>query len=624
MRILPLSLSGAVVGVCVAALAANGDRQGAAAAPEEGWSGAATITRQGTGPIGAGQVFHSERMQLTLRPDGTASYVAHYEWRMTLPMYPPLRSSGTTSGETYWGLGYVDLLGGAWEVGAAGAQVRARLDTTSMSQAFYDMLVAPFSGNRSVPPVIEDEWRTVEGFVDIARQPSTARSLSGTITGTVPLGAMQNLAPLTESISWTVTKATADRDPRVAIYGPACGCIDAEDPGRTTLRFTAGATRRGGEFSEFVVTAEGEAPEVLENSGGAQPVLELKGKETTGPVTLRIRYTRDGRTFDAAPFRVEFCAMKPIELDDPSADAAFSGDTGRAEIAARQEAWLNGRAANDQVAWTLDKIPAPTVQTVVPTTAQGERVTFTYAGLPRRHDEFGPRTLEARVQSGACNCSRTQPVRLFFNADATNNPEGTDPNWYYYWKQTDAVPATARSVTMVFRGFLPLDPGAPGGTVAARWDGVTETLFIGSEASQLCELPRQPAPPHDPSGRAIAEGIDCFAELVAHELQHRTDFITWWGSPKGPHSVTRLEWLARDFDLDLVPNGVEDTLPGCRSGAPTRENKYSCDARPLGHVPDAEVNAYYTGWAWPLGQVNHQDWSCGGASPKQWKGRTCR
>ncbi len=606
------------------ALAATSDQQTGASAPDEGWSGSATITRQGTGSFGAAQVVHSERLQLTLRPDGTAAYVAHYEWRMDLPMYPPLRSSGTTSGDTYWGLGHINLLGGAWEVGAAGGEVRARLDTTSMSQAFYDMLAAPFYGNQTMPPVIEDESRSVDGFLDVVRQPSTARALSGSTSGTIPLGAMQNLVPLTETVSWTITKGTTDRDPRVAIYGPACGCIDVEDPTRTSLRFTAGATRRGGEFAEFVVTSEGEAPEVLQNSGGTQPVLELQAKETTGPVTLRIRYTREGRTFDAAPFRVEFCAMKPIELDDPSGDAAFSGETGRAEIVARQDAWLNGRAVNDQVAWALDEIPAPTVQTVDPASSRGERITFTYAGLPRRHDDFGPRTLRSRVQSGPCDCTRTQRVRLFFNADAANNPDGTDPNWYYYWKQTDAVPADARRVTMAFRGFLPLDPGASGGTVAARWDGVTETLFIGSEASQSCALPRRPDPPHDPSGRAIAEGIDCFAELVAHELQHRADFVAWWGTPKGPHGVTKLEWLARDFDLDLVPNAVEATMPGCRTGAPTRENKYSCDARPMAGVPDAEVNAYYTGWAWPLGRVNHQDWSCGGAAPKQWTGRTCR
>ncbi|GMV22371.1 MAG: hypothetical protein AMXMBFR57_23200 [Acidimicrobiia bacterium] len=611
-----------------AALAAPTSAENEQMSPSlDGWSGTARIVREGSGPVGAqGRGFHREVLNLTLRPDGTASYQAQYEWRVEVPVYPPLRSSGQSSGETYWGLGFVDIGGGAWEVGASEGGVRARLDTTSVAQVLYDVIASPVLGPQQVPPVIEEEWRQIAGFADVVRQPSTARTLSGAVTSTVPFAAMQNLVPLTETVTWSIARTSVDPEPVVTIRGPSCACIDADDPAPAPIVITAGATRRGGEFSEFTITPDGAMPEILTNDGGAQPRLELNASSATGAVTIRIRYTYRDRVYQSAPFRLEFCVMKGIELSDPSGDYAFHSTRGTAKIDARQEAWLNGAAASDQVQWSLEQMPSPTTLTLEPESGRGSAMAFTYTGLPVRNDAFGPRRLTSSVRAGSCDCSQQRTIRTFFDADATNNPEGKEPNWYFYWRQTDAVapPVRSGSVRMEFRGFLPLDPGAPGGTVAARWDGASETLFVTGEASQLCAMPSEEAPPHAPSGRQMAEGIDCFAELLLHELQHRQDFIEWWGSPKGPFALSRLEWLARDHDLDLVPNVVEEGLPGCRSGLPTDENKYSCDARPFTGVPDAEIRAYYAGWRWPLGRVNHQDWSCGGVSPKQWKGSTCR
>ena len=111
-------------------------------------------------------------------------------------------------------------------------------------------------------------------------------------------------------------------------------------------------------------------------------------------------------------------------------------------------------------------------------------------------------------------------------------------------------------------------------------------------------------------------------------MQHRTDAIDWWGSPAGPNSVSIPEWFLRDWDHDQVPNTVEDLLAGCKVGTwtPTlalgRDTWYTCNARPFDDVTDAEINAYWKGWTWPLGSVDGDDWSCGPQS-RQWNGQKC-
>lgn len=628
-------------------LVATGQAGQSQSAPEDGWSGTATVRRHGSGPVGpAGQGVHEEEITFTFRPDGTASYTAHYEWRVAVPQYAPLRAWGRESGETTWSLGYVEIpsdgiaraacaavLGaaqcrGGWEIGVGGVMVPGTYDSTSVAQVLADWFVNALQApelRQAMPPVLESDGHMVEGFGDMVQIGATTRTLSGGDTRTIQPHTMQNFVPLTEQVTWSLTKGRVDPEPRVTIYGPPCGCLDADDPSGTTLVFTAGATRRGGQFSEFVVTPAGTAPEVLANDPGDTARLELSATKDTGPVTLSIRYELNGRRYEARPFRVEFCAMKAVELDDNQTDLAFDSSRNELIVKARQEAWYNGQESNSRVRWEIDKIGASTTLRSDPSSAQGERITFTYATLPEKNSDFGPKVLTAAVKEGQCACTRTRTVRAFFEADGTGNPNGNVPNWYYYWKQSGAVPDEARRMSMEFRSFIPMDPLSPtGGTVAARWDGAAEQLLIGSPAADACAMPMTEALPHVRSGRDAAEGIDCFAELVRHELQHRQDFIEWWGSPKGPHAITRAEWLLRDNDVDLVPNAVEATEAGCKSGLPTADNKHSCDARPTPNLPDAEIRAYYVGWSWPLGSINAQDWSCGGVSPKQWKGTTCR
>ena len=151
----------------------------------------------------------------------------------------------------------------------------------------------------------------------------------------------------------------------------------------------------------------------------------------------------------------------------------------------------------------------------------------------------------------------------------------------------------------------------------ARWDLEHGVLLVSDRLlePEACQAAVDETPEHRPTGREEADGIDCFAETLRHELQHRTDAIEWWGSPRGPYG--RFDsGLLTDVDADNVP-GVTELLLGCNPFS-----KFSCEARPFENVTDAEIRAYYTGWEWLLGSVNAEDWSCGPKS-KQWQGSKC-
>lgn len=66
--------------------------------------------------------------------------------------------------------------------------------------------------------------------------------------------------------------------------------------------------------------------------------------------------------------------------------------------------------------------------------------------------------------------------------------------------------------------------------------------------------------------------------------------------------------------------------PGAQHRRPTltlgKDTWFTCQRRPFQDVTDAEINAYYQGWTWPIGSVDGEDWSCGELS-KQWTGKKC-
>ena len=132
----------------------------------------------------------------------------------------------------------------------------------------------------------------------------------------------------------------------------------------------------------------------------------------------------------------------------------------------------------------------PTVLSAQPADRTGPTVTFTYTGLPRRNDSFGVKRLQAGLDVGRCTCTREARIRTFYPFSATNNPEGRDPNWFYYWMQTGVVPPEAARIRVVREEQLPADPGAVSSrTVLGHWDGRSETIVVGDGAARTCATP---------------------------------------------------------------------------------------------------------------------------------------
>lgn len=606
------------------------------------WSGTISTTRTAHGTVAAGpdgsiEVTASETVSWRLHGDGSATYTATYEerqlWRANGRALP-IVISGSGSGLGRAGAFLLDpdplagrLLGirAGWVVTAAPDDAFAGTeDRTEFDRPILEMFtelgaaLAPIAGQSppggvdlsgSILPV-ELSPGGVEVPVEAAQSTPT---LSGSVRQPTALG-LQFQVPGTETVTWSLTRVDPPVNPRVSIRGPRCGCLDPGQPEGTVFRFAAFAVPRGGEFSAFTITSEGQPPEVLLNEGGEEPRLEVRASRETGAITLDITYTRNGRVSRAEPLRMEFCLVEPPELPGRRRDLAFD-DGGVLTVRATGRAWHNGQDVSGRLQWEAERMGRPTVLEATPFDAIGQDVTFRYRGLPDANADFGDKRLTARAREGQCDCARDTRIRAFFDPAARTHPGGDrTPNWLYYWRQTEAAPAEARPLLHYTSTVRDRD----GRIVLAHWDGDVQRMFVGDliVSPTGCRTAVDPVR-HAPTGRDRAQGFDCFAETLRHELQHRADAIEWWGDAYGPAAAgMSVIWL--DFDSDQVPNLVEDRLPGC-----SRFSQASCDARPFDDVSDAEVRAYYTGWAWPIGTADREDWSCGPLA-RQWRGGACR
>lgn len=614
--------------------------QGAVPAAQQ-WSGTVTVTRHATGTLRSDDgksslgFTGSETITFQLGPDGVATYDATFRSNVNLSGQYSIPTFGTGSGTTYYGIGFNGI---GWDVSIDGGDdIQTTVDHTSedvwWANQFRELIKfaeavdgkpsAPYNGR------VEKGGRGINGAEFRSTGSANAETLSGSRTEKIPASGPEGLdgpptVPMNVRVTWNLTLGPVQ--PKVAIRGPDCGCLDAQAPESTPLTFRAGATVRGGEFSAFEVIPEGQAPEIVTNQGGAQPQLVLTGTKETAAVTLKIHYTKNGKRYDAPPRRVEFCTLEEIQLKDDERDLAFEED-GTLVVRAKTKAWHNGEEVSQDVTWDLEKIGGPTKLTSEPADAKAEKIAFTYDGLPEKNDSFGHKQLNATVSRGTCRCQKADAIRAFYAPEENSHPGDDTPNWFFYWSQTDAVASAARSALQYQHSIV--DPNLPEAHPIAKYDPETQKLLIGAKVHEHhgCRAAVDPAT-HALTGRQ-AEGIDCFAEIVRHEWQHRQDAIDWWGSAAGPNSVSLPVWFALDWDHDQVPNEVEDREPGCRYGSHTaltvsggKETWFTCAGRPFLDTTDAEIKAYWVGWKWPLGTVDESDWSCGPLG-KQWHGSNC-
>jgi hypothetical protein len=460
---------------------------------------------------------------------------------------------------------------------------------------------------------------------------------------------------LEHRLVWTLSYKELEE---VVVTGPRCACKPDE-----VLSYKGSTKLMGGKFEKFEVTSDGTGPQVLKNEGGDFPQLQLKGDAKSTGRTRVVAVYKDtkGQLQRSKPFEVNFCELegKPDLVHDPdfaptSDHEAYVYDKsppGYLEVKAEAKnvkLWLSGKEQPlNQLLW---EIKTSSYQQFVPQADDAKKkVTFVSKGLPRLVRDFGKKELTVSTAPSECECKLTsEPARLkvFFPVNETanvvdgklkNNPEGREPNWLYYWKQTSAwVKPPAYQYT---EGRIPDPPiGSPSHpNEAARYNQFTDVLWLSNRLMAF----GAPAP----AGEALDAtrwGIDALATAMRHELAHREEFLQWWG-PKMANYKLFAYWKdqpglkpwekgSNDCDFDMVPDQVEAKarcLNGCSIAPPAmsldpvwlglmKGSQHSCPSRPkhiktstgtLADLPDLELNAYNVGWLWQRGQADSEDWS---------------
>jgi hypothetical protein len=129
---------------------------------------------------------------------------------------------------------------------------------------------------------------------------------------------------------------------------------------------------------------------------------------------------------------------------------------------------------------------------------------------------------------------------VLFPRDASNNPDGNVPNWFYYWRQTSAAQGRGDRL-----GYDPACTHAYGYYAGLNDPVRAEYIYICRGMQTAMDFRD-----YNIVTKRRTEGIDVFAVTVTHEWTHLTDFRDWWGQPPTYDA-------ARDKDGDLVPDDRE-------------------------------------------------------------------
>jgi len=277
------------------------------------------------------------------------------------------------------------------------------------------------------------------------------------------------------------------------------------------------------------------------------------------------------------------------------------------------EAEVSPPELESQVSWEV----SPTADATIAVEPQhGRKVKITIKGMPRRNSDFGPRTLTAR----AGDASDSVKFNVFYRRDGEDHPGQTAQstyNWFYYWSQTGA--AQGHGDVILFDRVCEQRPANE--TLLSYWnDEIPNRLFVCNltEVGFTRDALTRPG--------VTFTGIDTFATLIAHEWEHRRQWIEWWdrgrilpysectpaqkADPAGCDRTLDKEH-ACDCDADRVPDRLEQGL-----GLDPR--------RPMTHRPPAGYDttnfdyvdfhwvAYSVGDSWPIGSADQEDWSCPG------------
>jgi len=304
----------------------------------------------------------------------------------------------------------------------------------------------------------------------------------------------KDIQPGTIAYEWTIIKP----DGSTVSGSGSAGTVLADQPGTYSCTFTAETNRDCAPQESY----------------------------TVGPTT-------------AAPFVVEITTPN----GDPTTSAGANATNERTYITvANPTVTVPCGAASvpdaSKLRWTIDDVGtiratwSPSIPGD-PHTGTGLTPTATFTGMPPNYNDFGAKTVTVIVD-GLASCQDTQVVEIFFGKDYTNNPGGTNPNWYYYWSQALGV-----SGDHTYNGALSTSKTTV--TSATTW-----TIEIGSNASWPGGNP--------PTGQTYING---FWATNLHEFWHRDHRVHNF-SVHGAWSPP----AAEDVDGD----GICDREPGDPAG----------------------------------------------------------
>lgn len=131
----------------------------------------------------------------------------------------------------------------------------------------------------------------------------------------------------------------------------------------------------------------------------------------------------------------------------------------------------------------------------------------------------------------------SEKTRVFFDKSASTNPDGSVPNWYYYWKSGNVCGINSD---------VHYDAGGDFGYYIPGQDHVhvqdsAPTTNTGPET-----YTKVPGDSVTVTGQGV--GIDCVAETIGHEKYHKYIYETYNGQA--------------DTDSDGIPDSIESTMDG--------------------------------------------------------------
>jgi hypothetical protein len=272
---------------------------------------------------------------------------------------------------------------------------------------------------------------------------------------------------------------------------------------------------------------------------------ELRKKVNVGIITIELDQPTGDPTKSPAPATCEFTYMVNILTIDCQAKVE----------PANQEVidYLNKYAK-----WSISDIPGSALSWDTPwpgdpKSGKGVKATAKFTGLPSLNSSFGTKTVTLSIEGSGI--SKTTNIEVFYYAEPITNPGGLYPNWFYYWNQVCGDPNAVYN-----------DAGTPNhyGCFPAMYlypfEGDKNVIWIGSQANTTS---------------TPTTGIDCFANVILHEQQHRKDFIAanaivpGWSWKQDPHNHYDAEGNDLDVDDDDIPDawelgrghGINSTLP---------------------------------------------------------------